>query len=85
MTLYRITISNNWYSPDRIELVLSNEPLCKDNINLKNGGLIKLENEWNEEYGNLEFVSKVETCKIFKNAWSLEEDEEMNCIINNLT
>lgn len=45
MTLYRITISNNWYSPDRIELILSNEPLCKDNINLKNGGLIELERE----------------------------------------
>ena len=83
MTLYRITISNNWYSPDRIELILSNEPLSKYNINLKNGGLIELENEW--EYGNIEFVSKVETCKIFKNAWSQEEDEEMNCIINNLT
>jgi len=85
MTLYRITISNNWYSPDRIELILSNEPLCKDNINLKNGGLIKLELERDEKYGNIEFVSKVETCKIFKNAWSPEEDEEMNCIINNLT
>jgi hypothetical protein len=83
MKIYKITISNNWYSPDRIELILSNEPLCKDNINLKNGGLIELENEW--EYGNLEFVSKVETCKIIKNPWSPEEDEEMNCIINNLT
>lgn len=79
MTLYRITISNDYYSPERIEIVLSEQTLREDTSGLDS--LLSIEHDG---FLGKEFVSWVEPCKIIKNCFDAEEDEEMNCIINNL-
>ena len=80
MSLYTITIGNNFSDDQRIVLVLSNEPLFK-NSNSLNNGLITL-HKYNDY--DLEHIIKVEKSKIILNIWDEKEYQELTEIKNKL-
>ena len=73
MSLYTITIENDFDDTTKVVLVLSNEPLHK-NSNSLNYGFIEL-------YEN-ESICKVEKSKVKINSWSQDEFDELDEIKN---
>lgn len=71
MILYEIIIGNNLDSTNFSKLVLSNEPLCKKNINIYSIAGI------NKDYYN---IIDVVYPKIEINAWDASEFEELDRI-----
>ena len=74
MTLYTVTISNDFDETTKAVLVLSNEPLEKYSNTLNNGKLIKLY--------ETESIYKVEKSKVIVNAWNQTEFDELEEIKN---
>ena len=80
MSLYTVTIANNFSEDQRSVLVLSNEPLFKNSSSLNNG-LIKLHKYNDYDYEN---IIKVEKQKIILNIWDSKDDSELTEIKNKL-
>ena len=73
MSLYTITIENDFDDTTKVVLVLSNEPLYKNSSSLNNRFIELYENE---------SIYKVEKSKVKINSWSQDEFDELDEIKN---
>tara|TARA_B110000977_G_scaffold104221_1_gene135997 strand:+ start:2837 stop:3067 length:231 start_codon:yes stop_codon:yes gene_type:complete len=73
MSLYTVTIENDFDDTTKVVLVLSNEPLYKNSSSLNNGFIELYENE---------SIYKVEKSKVKINSWSQNEFDELEEIKN---
>ncbi|MDA9247072.1 hypothetical protein N9P25_01970 [Flavobacteriaceae bacterium] len=73
MSLYTVTIGNDFDDTTKVVLVLSNEPLFKNSNSLSHGFIELYENE---------SIYKVEKSKVKINSWSQDEFDELEKIKN---
>jgi hypothetical protein len=69
--LYEAIICNYIDESNRSVLILSNEPLCKNNININS--IVNI----NRDY---EYISELKAPKIIINSWTAEEHDELSNI-----